>query len=186
MSIKKFAVEKCATRINTRQDSVRNILSIRRMGVKRARDFVLTLEDDDVASQSETESEPELEVTAATKKNKKRKVDLEELNPDFEFDGYGVLGGVKGIDEDGWGFKGVTGMREGAGVDLDGIIARRRGNMTAETEEAVDGEDEEEEEEKPDSGDESEATEDEEDEDEEEFKGFGNDEDIGTASNDSN
>ena len=153
------------------------------MGIKRARDFVLTLEEDDVASQSETESEPELEVTAMTKKNKKRKVDLEELNPDFEFDGYGVLGGVKGIDEDGWGFKGVTGMREGAGVDLDGIIARRRGNMTAETEDAVDGE-EEEEEEKLDSGDESENAEDE--EDEEEFKGFGDDEDIGTASNDTN
>lgn len=134
------------------------------MGVKRARDFILTLEEDDIASQSETESEPE-EVTT---NNKKRKVD-EELNPDFEFDGYGVLGGVKGIEDDGWGFKGVTGMRDGAGVDLDGIIARRRGNM------AVEAEDENEEEE--DGGGEAEDS-----KGDEEFKGFDDDEGIGAPS----
>lgn len=136
------------------------------MGVKRARDFVLTLEEDDVASQSETESEAEEVAT----KTKKRKVD-EELNPEFEFDGYGVLGGVKGIEDDGWGFKGVTGMKDGAGVDLDGIIARRRGNMVADAEESADDEEDEE------SGDESEDA-----EEDEEFKGFGDDEDIGITS----
>jgi len=141
------------------------------MGLKRPRDFILTLEEDDIASQSETESEPE-EVTA---KNKKRKVD-EELNPDFEFDGYGVLGGVKGIEDDGWGFKGVTGMRQGAGVDLDGIIARRRENLEVEEEEeSVDSEEEDEDEEEG----EDEAEDSGEDD---EFKGFDDDEDLGTAS----
>ena len=138
------------------------------MGVKRARDFILTLEDDEPASQSETESDAE-EVT----NKKKRKVD-DELNPDFEFDGYGVLGGVTGIEDDGWGFKSVTGMREGAGVDLDGIIARRRGNMAADEDGSVDGEQDINGE-----GD-TEASENSEDsEEDEEFRGFDDDEEIG-------
>ena len=59
------------------------------MGVKRPRDFILTLEDDDVASQSESDDNDN--------ENKKQKIEDTDLNPDFEFDGYGVLGGVKGI-----------------------------------------------------------------------------------------
>ena len=128
------------------------------MGVKRPRDFILTLEDDDVASQSESESDDTDNVN-----NKKQKTKDGDLNPDFEFDGYGVLGGVKGIDDDGWGFKGIVGIKEGTGVDLDGIIARRRGHLDEE-EEGDDASGEE-------VGEES-------DEDEE-FKGF-DDEDIGT------
>lgn len=124
---------------------------------KRPRDFILTLEDDDVASQSESESDDTDNV-----KKKKQKTKDEDLNPDFEFDGYGVLGGVKAIDDDGWGFKGIVGMKEGAGVDLDGIIARRRETL---------GEEE---------GDDTSGEEVLEDSDEdEEFKGF-DDEDIGT------
>lgn len=139
------------------------------MGVKRARDFILTLEDNEPASQSETESEAD-EVT----NKKKRKVD-DELNPDFEFDGYGVLGGVTGIEDDGWGFKSVTGMREGAGVDLDGIIARRRGNLAAEEDGSVDGEEED-----ADGEGDSEVSDNSEDsEEEEEFRGFDDDEEIG-------
>jgi hypothetical protein len=138
------------------------------MGVKRPRDFILTLEDDDPASQSDTESEAE---EVANKK--KRKVD-DELNPDFEFDGYGVLGGVTGIEDDGWGFKGVTGMREGAGVDLDGIIARRRGNMAVEEDGSVDSEEDEDE-------DDNEDLVAEDSEEEQEFNGFDDDEEIGIS-----
>ena|SRR5437667_12900743 len=125
------------------------------MGVKRPRDFVLTLEDDDIASHSESESEEN-----ETAYNKKQRLNEEELNPEFEFDGYGVFGGVTAIEDDGWGFKGVGGIKEGAGVDLDGIIARRRDNLGEE--EADSGPDEESE--VSDQG--------------EEFKGF-DDEDIG-------
>jgi hypothetical protein len=131
--------------------------------MKRSRDFILTLEDDDnVASQSE--SEPDDDETADLSNNKKRKKD-QDLNPDFEFDGYGALGGVKGIDDDGWGFKGITGIREGAGVDLDGIIARRRENLESNTE----------------SNDQSDEESDDGSTNEGEFKGF-DDDDIGTMS----
>jgi ATP-dependent RNA helicase DDX27 len=80
------------------------------MGVKRSRGLILTIEDDEILSeQSESESE-----------------EGQVLDGDFEFDGYGVNTGIMGIEDDGWGFKGVVGMKEGASVDLDGIIARRR------------------------------------------------------------
>jgi hypothetical protein len=94
------------------------------MGIKRPSEFILTLEDNDIASQSESDAESDNNVRNTSKKNKKRKID--DLNPDFEFDGYGVLGGVKVIDDDGWGFTGIPGTKESAGVDLEGIIARRR------------------------------------------------------------
>jgi hypothetical protein len=131
--------------------------------MKRSRGFILTLEDDDDAA-SQSESESENYETADFNNNKKRKIDPD-LNPDFEFDGYGVLGGVKGIDDDGWGFKGITGIREGAGVDLDGIIARRRENL--EDDKESDKDDEE--------SDDGSVGED------GEFKGF-DDDDIGTVS----
>jgi hypothetical protein len=130
------------------------------MGVKRPRDFILTLEDDEVASQSESESDDTESVHT-----KKKKTTDEDLNPDFEFDGYGVLSGVKGIDDDGWGFKGIVGMKEGAGVDLDGIIARRRENL-----------DDDDDDESNDIAGEEVGEESDEDE---EFKGF-DDDDIGT------
>jgi hypothetical protein len=142
------------------------------MGVKRPRDFVLTLEEDDAISQSE--SEPEVE--ESTNNTKKRKTD-EDLNPDFEFDGFDMLEGVKGIDDDGWGFEGVTGMRQGAGVDLDGIIARRRENLADnEDEEEVDEEEEEGDEDEKQLADDSEP----ESDSSEEFNGFDDDEEIGT------
>lgn len=133
--------------------------------MKRARGFILTLEDDDdVASRSESESE---DYEAAEFNNKKRKIDLD-LNPEFEFDGYGVLGGVKEIDDDGWGFKGILGVREGTGVDLDGIIARRRENL--------------EDDKKSDSHDDEESEDGSANDDEDgEFKGLDED-DIGTVS----
>jgi len=79
MSIKNLPVEKCSCQARRLESGTS---PCKEMGVKRARDFVLTLEEDDVASQSETESEAEEVAT----KTKKRKVD-EELNPEFEFDG---------------------------------------------------------------------------------------------------
>jgi hypothetical protein len=91
------------------------------MGIKRSRDFILTLSDgDDVESLSTDELEDEEALI------KKAKLDL---NHDFEFHSYGPQGDVNGIDDDGWGFGGVTGMKEGRGVDLDGIIERRRVNL---------------------------------------------------------
>ena len=85
----------------------------------------MTLEEDDVISQSGSESEGDVEVG-----NKKKKTD-EGLNSDFDFDAYGVLNGVKDIDETVWGFSGIKGTTERAGVDLEGIIARRRENLDA-------------------------------------------------------
>ena len=96
--------------------------------MKRTRGFVLTLEDDDVVSQSGSESEIETDG-----KSKKRKRD-NELNLDFEFDSYGVLDGIKGVDEEDWGFKSLPGMKDGAGVDLDVIISRRRTKLNKEEE----------------------------------------------------
>ena len=95
------------------------------MGIKRPSDFILTLEENDMASQSESDTESDNNVRNKNNKNKKRKVD-QHLNSEFEFDGHSFLGGVKGIDDDGWGFTGIPGMKESAGVDLEGIIARRR------------------------------------------------------------
>src|ERR1700694_4269056 len=112
------------------------------MGLKRSRDFILTLSDDDVV-ESAAESEEEEEVDESVVK--KRKMD-EDLNPDFEFDGYGVLGGVKGIDDDGWGFSGVTGLKTGPGVDLDGIIERRRVTLAEDEEDEKDDDDDDEDE----------------------------------------
>jgi hypothetical protein len=140
------------------------------MGVKRPRDFILTLEEDDAVSQSE--SEPEVE--ESTTSTKKRKTD-ENLNPDFEFDGFDMLEGVKGIDDDGWGFEGVTGMRQGAGVDLDGIIARRRENLADDEEEDDDEEKGEDDEDKKHLADDSEP----ESNSSEEFNGFNDDDEIG-------
>jgi ATP-dependent RNA helicase DDX27 len=135
-----------------------------KMGVKRLRDFILTIEDDDVVSQSESDSDDN------SNDNKKRKMD-EDMNPDFEFDGFDMLEGVKGIDDDGWGFGGVTGMKKGAGVDLDGIIARRRKNLN---------DDEEEEEEAEDNENELADGSDDESGGDEEFNGFDDDDEIGT------
>ena len=98
------------------------------MGLKRSKDFILTLSDDDAVSQSESEYEAGDDVVT-----KKRKID-DDLNPDFEFDGHGVLDGLKEIQEDEWGFSGVSGMMKGNGVDLEGIIKRRRQNMLGEKE----------------------------------------------------
>jgi hypothetical protein len=95
------------------------------MGIKRPSDFILTLEENDMASESESDTESDNSVGNKNNQNKKRKVD-QYLNSEFEFDGHGILGGVKGIDDDGWGFTGIPGMKESAGVDLEGIIARRR------------------------------------------------------------
>jgi hypothetical protein len=95
------------------------------MGIKRPSDFILTLEENDMATQSESDAESDNNVRNNNNKNKKRKVD-QHLNSEFEFDGHGVLGGVKGIDDDIWGFTGIPGMKESAGVDLEVIIARRR------------------------------------------------------------
>jgi hypothetical protein len=134
------------------------------MGIKRTRDFILTLEDEDEVSHSESEPEP-LENSKTTKK---RKTD-DDLNADFEFDGYGVLGGVKGFDDDGWGFNQISGVKKGAGVDLDGIIARQRGNVD---EVGIENEGEESDQIESDSTDESEEDSDE----SEEFKGFDDDE----------
>jgi hypothetical protein len=101
-----------------------------------------------MASESESDTESDNNVRHKNNKNKKRKVD-QHLNSEFEFDGHGVLGGVKGIDDDGWGFIGIPGMKESAGVDLEGIIARRRDNdyptdNEEEEEEETDGDDAEE------------------------------------------
>src|SRR5271170_1910192 len=82
----------------------------RTMGIKRPSDFILTLEDDDIASQSESDADSD-NVRNTSKKTKKRKVD-DDLNSEFEFDGYRALDGVKGIDDDGWGFIGIPGMKE--------------------------------------------------------------------------
>jgi ATP-dependent RNA helicase DDX27 len=136
------------------------------MGVKRSRDFILTIEEDDVVSQSESDIEEQ------PNDNKKRKTD-EDINPDFEFDGFDMLEGVKGIDDDGWGFEGVTGMRKGAGVDLDGIIARRRENLNEDEEEEEEAEAEDNEEEPADRSDDESSG-------DEEFNGFDGDDEIGT------
>jgi hypothetical protein len=121
-------------------------------GIKRPSNFILTLEDNDIASQSESEVESDNNVPNTNKKNKKRKID-DDLNPEFEFDGYGVLRGVMGIDDDGWGFTGIPGTKESASVDLEGIIARRRRNddEAADDGEATSYDDEEEEAEEADS-----------------------------------
>ena len=144
------------------------------MGIKRPSDFILTLEDNDTASPSESESESENNATDTNKKAKKRKMD-EDLNADFEFDGYGVLGGVKRIDDDGWGFTGIPGMKESAGVDLEGIIARRRAKNSNEEEndgELTSGDDDEDDEEEEEKKGEEEVV----DSDEtEEFKGIEDD-----------
>jgi hypothetical protein len=145
------------------------------MGVKRRSDFILTLEDDDIASQSESDSEPDQTSANAKTKSKKRKIVDDDLNPEFEFDGYGVLGGVKGIDDDGWGFSGIPGMKASAGVDLESIIARRR-------EKNEDGTDESDVSDDDDDDDEDEEAEEEVDgeEDDEEFTGIHDD--IGKSS----
>jgi hypothetical protein len=131
------------------------------MGVKRSRGFILTIEEDDDVSQSEPETE-DVQISQ-NGKAKKRKIDEEMLNPEFEFDGYGALGGVQNIEDEGWDFKGVVGIKEGSGVDLEGIIARRRGNIE---------EDEE-------NHDEEGSEKSEESEESEEFQGFTEDEMIG-------
>jgi hypothetical protein len=99
---------------------------------------------------------------------KKAKIDF---NHDFEFDSYGPPGPVNGIDEDGWGFSEVTGMKEGRGVDLDGIIERRRLNLVynpqVEDDEVVEEKEYPEEELKSDA-------------DSDEFMGF-DDDDVGTG-----
>jgi ATP-dependent RNA helicase DDX27 len=125
-----------------------------KMGVKRSRGFIMTIEDDDVVSHSESDSDDN------PNDNKKRKTD--EMNPDFEFDGFDVMEGVKGIDDDGWGFEGVTGRKKNTEVDLDGIIARRRANLN-----------DDEEDELADSSDDENS-------DDEEFAGFDDDAEIGT------
>lgn len=107
------------------------------MGVKRSQGFILTIEDDEDVSQSESESEDP--APAPTGKNKKRKIEGESLNPDFEFDGFGVRD-VVSMEDEGWDFKGIGGVKESTAVDLEGIIARRRGNL--EEEERVEGESE--------------------------------------------
>lgn len=141
------------------------------MGVKRSRGMILTIEDDEVISgQSESEEEAEEE-------------EEQILDADFEFDVQGVNSGIKGIEDDGWGFKGVTGLKEGASVDLDGIIARRRKKFTDGQEPAEGGEEEEsensddEDEEDDESGTLSgEPVEDESESESEEWKGFDDDE----------
>ena len=90
-----------------------------RMGVKRSRDFILTLEDDDLVSHSESESEYREDG------GKKKKI-KDDLNADFEFEGYGVQDGVEETEADGWGFGGIKGVKGISAVDLDGIIARRK------------------------------------------------------------
>ena len=105
----------------------------RRMGVKRSQGFILTIEDDDDVSQSE--SETEVPVQVQTGKNKKRKIEEQSLNPEFEFDGFGVGVGVASMEEDGWDFKGIGGVKESSTVDLEEIIARRRANVVEESEE---------------------------------------------------
>lgn len=147
------------------------------MGIKRPSDFILTLEDNDIVSQSESDSEPDINVSNKNQKNKKRKTD-DDLNSDFEFDGYGVLGGLKGIDDDGWGFTGIPGMKESAGVDLEGIIARRRGkskNEKGDDDEAISDDNDEKE-------DEDEEETEEENDDDDEFAGI--EDDLGTESSD--
>jgi hypothetical protein len=126
------------------------------MGVKRSRDFILTLDDDDVVSHSESESENNGVADTGKRTNR------EEMNPDFEFDGYGVLSGVGDIEDDGWRLTEIIGVKEGASVDLDGIIARRRKNLDEEDDESDNSSNEEPEED----GDE-----------EQNFKGF--DDDLG-------
>jgi len=133
------------------------------MGVKRLRGFILTIEDDDEVSQSETETEDPQPLQNG--KNKKRKIVAEALNPEFEFDGHGASGRVHSIEEEGWDFKGIAGMKEGSGVDLEGIIARRRVNV-----EEDEGSDDDE----GNGGSE-------ESDDAEEFQGFNDDEFIGKS-----
>ena len=152
----------------------------RDMGIKRPSDFILTLEDNDIVSQSESESEPDTNVSNKNQKNKKRKTD-DDLNSDFEFDGYGVLGGLKSIDDDGWGFTGIPGMKESAGVDLEGIIARRRGksnNEKGDDDEAISNDDDEKEEEDEEDDDEEKEETEEESDDDDEFAGI--EDDLGT------
>jgi len=133
------------------------------MGIKRSRGFILTIEDDDEVSQSETEAE-DLQPLRNGKK-KKCKIEEEALNPEFEFDGCGALAGVQSIEEEGWDFNGIAGTKEGSGVDLEGIIARRRGNV-----------------EEDEGSDDEEGTENsEESDDDEEFQGFNDDEIIGKS-----
>jgi len=133
------------------------------MGVKRLRGFILTIEDDDEVSQSETETEDLHRLQNG--KNKKRKLVGEALNPEFEFDGYGASGRVHSIEEEGWDLKGIAGMKESSGFDLEGIIARRWVNV-----EEDEGSDD-------DQGMEGS----EESDDEEEFQGFDDDEIIGKS-----
>jgi hypothetical protein len=135
------------------------------MGLKRSRDFVLTLEDDDIVSQSESEDDS---IENSGNQKKKKIVESESLNPDFDFDDFGVSGGVSRIDSEGWGFEGVNGVKKGAGVDLNGIIERRRGTFGEKASEF------EEDEVELESGDNSEEY--------EEFKGFDEeDEEIGIS-----
>ena len=133
------------------------------MGVKRLRGFILTIEDDDEVSQSETETEDPQPLQNG--ENKKRKIVAEALNPEFEFDVHGASGRVHSIEEEGWDFKGIAGMKEGSGVDLEGIIARRRVNV-----EEDEGSDDDE----GNGGSE-------ESDDAEEFQGFNDDEFIGKS-----
>jgi hypothetical protein len=121
------------------------------MGVKRSRGMIVTIEDDEELSHTESEGDA-----------------VPEFNPDFEFDAYGVDDGVKGLEDDeGWGFRAVAGMKEGASVDLDGIISRRRQNL--QDEESGGEEDDDEDSDRTISGDEG-------GKEEEEFKGLGDDE----------
>jgi ATP-dependent RNA helicase DDX27 len=111
------------------------------MGVKRSQGFILTIEEDDDVSQSESESEDPAPVPAG--KTKKRKIEEESLNPEFEFDGFGVRD-VVSMEEEGWDFKGIGGVKESSAIDLEGIIARRRRNLEEEEEAEAEAEEVEE------------------------------------------
>ena len=60
------------------------------MGIKSPSDCILTLEDNDIALESERDAESDNNVRNTSKNNKERKID-DELNSDFEFEGCRVL-----------------------------------------------------------------------------------------------
>jgi len=62
----------------------------RGMGIKSPSDCILTLEDNDIALESERDAESDNNVRNTSKNNKERKID-DELNSDFEFEGCRVL-----------------------------------------------------------------------------------------------
>jgi len=176
-----FIYFKYSLNLSLRRSASKFFLQFRdraKMGVKRHNGFIMTIEDDDSVSGTESESEREPDYRTGSK-NKKRKLDFE-IDPNFVFDVDGDVSGVQKIQNSDWAFKELLGEKTGASVDLDEIIARRKQKVVQSDEE--DDEQQEEEEEEDEDEDEDEVEVDEEDEgpydEEEEFKGFGDDENL--------